>query len=60
VRTLLGIGVAVIMLAVGVNRMNASADEDKKAQNRQLVFPPTRNCNRNPKTFSSKEKAHVG
>jgi ketosteroid isomerase-like protein len=31
VRTLLGIGVAVIMLAVGVNRMNASADEDKKA-----------------------------
>ena len=30
-RTLLGIGVAVIMLAVGVNRMNASADEDKKA-----------------------------
>jgi len=31
VRTLLGIGVAVIMLAVGANRMNASADEDKKA-----------------------------
>ena len=30
-RTLLGIGVAVIMLAVGANRMNASADEDKKA-----------------------------
>ena len=30
-RTLLGIGVAVIMLAIGVNRMNASADEDKKA-----------------------------
>jgi len=24
-------GVAVIMLAIGVNRMNASADEDKKA-----------------------------
>jgi hypothetical protein len=31
VRTLLRIGVAVIMLAIGVNRMNASADEDKKA-----------------------------
>lgn len=30
-RTLLGIGVAVIMLAIGVNRMNASADDDKKA-----------------------------
>ena len=30
-RTLLRIGVAVTMLAVGVNRMNASADEDKKA-----------------------------
>ena len=25
------LGVAVIMLAIGVNRMNASADEDKKA-----------------------------
>jgi ketosteroid isomerase-like protein len=31
VKTLLGMGVAVIMLAIGVNRMNASADEDKKA-----------------------------
>jgi ketosteroid isomerase-like protein len=31
VKTLLGMGVAVIMLAIGVNRMNASADDDKKA-----------------------------
>ena len=30
-KTLLGMGVAVIMLAIGVNRMNASADDDKKA-----------------------------
>ena len=30
-KTVLGMGVAVIMLAIGVNRMNASADEDKKA-----------------------------
>jgi len=51
VRTLLGIGVAVIMLAVGVNRMNASADEDKKAQNRQLVFPPTRKLQPQPQNL---------
>ncbi len=31
VKTLLGIGIAVIMLAIGVNRVNASADDDKKA-----------------------------
>ena len=30
-KTLLGMGVAVIMLAIGVNRMNASADDDKEA-----------------------------
>lgn len=30
-KTLLGIGIAVIMLAIGVNRVNASADDDKKA-----------------------------
>src|SRR6266478_9930874 len=31
VKTLLGIGIAVILLAIGVNRVNASADDDKKA-----------------------------
>ena len=30
-RKLLVIGIAPIMLAVGLNRMNASADDDKKA-----------------------------
>ncbi len=30
-KTLLGIGIAVILLAIGVNRVNASADDDKKA-----------------------------
>ena len=30
-KTLLGMGVAVIMLAIDVNHMNASADDDKKA-----------------------------
>jgi len=32
----------------------------RRSRTASLSLPQRGNCNRNPKTFSSKEKAHVG